>query len=144
MQRRRGFTFLEVMVVLLVLGLLAALVTPSVLSMLEESKKKVARLQMDELHAALKAFRLDQDRYPTASEGLNALVQKAPTLPHPDRFPAAGYLSAALPLDPWGRPYLYLAPGRSGAAYELISRGPDPEQPEDDLVSPCPDLRPSP
>ncbi len=138
MKRKLGFTFLEVMVVLLVLVLLAGLVTPAVLNMLEESKKKVARLQMDELHAALQWFRVDQGRYPLASEGLDALVRKPTAVPRPDLYPATGYLSAALPLDPWGRPYLYLAPGRGGEAYELVSRGPDPDRPEDDLISPCP------
>lgn len=138
--RTNGFTFMEVMVVLLIIGLISAVVGPNIYGMFKKSQRKAGHIQMQELHRALKLFKMDQGRYPTEAEGLNALVQAAAGLPKPQEFPPdGGYLGGPLPLDPWGRPYAYFCPGRTGGVYELVSMGEDPDRVDDDLVSPSPD-----
>jgi general secretion pathway protein G len=138
--RTRGFTFMEVMVVLLIIGLLSAVVGPNIYGMYKKSQRKTALIQIQELHRALKLFKMDQGRYPAEAEGLNALIHAPAGLPKPQEFPPdGGYLGGALPADPWGRPYAYFCPGRAGGAYELVSLGEDPDRADDDLVSPPPE-----
>ncbi len=116
-----GFSLVEMLVVLAIIGLLVGLVGPRVLGYLADSKIKTARIQIDSTAAALDLFYLDNTRYPTSSEGLNALVQKpgsASTWNGP-------YLKGGqVPKDPWGNPYLYRSPGQHGS-YDLYSLGPD-------------------
>jgi general secretion pathway protein G len=139
-KRVRGFTFMEVMVVLLIIGLITAVVGPNIYGMFKKSQRKAAQIQLSEFHRALKLFKMDQGRFPTESEGLEALVQPLRTVPKPDEFPPdGGYLGGPLPVDPWGRPYNYVSPGRGGASYEVISLGEDPDQTADDMVSPPPE-----
>ncbi len=139
-KRSAGFTFMEVMVVLLIIGLISAVVGTNVYGMYKKSQKKAATIQMQEFHRALKLFKMDQGRFPTEAEGLEALVQPSRALPKPEEFPPdGGYLGGALPADPWGRPFLYVCPGRDGAAYELMSQGEDASATGDDLVSPPPE-----
>jgi general secretion pathway protein G len=114
-----GYTLVELLVVLAIVGLLAGLVGPRVLGHLSDSKVKAARIQIDGFAVALDLFYLDNARYPTSGEGLAALVQK------PDGLNVwnGPYLKAsALPADPWGRPYIYVAPGQHGA-YDIVSLG---------------------
>lgn len=135
-RRSRGFTFMEVMVVLLIIGLISAVVGPNIYGMFKKSQQKAAQIQLHELHRSLKLFKMDQGRFPTESEGLDALVSPPASLPKPQEYPPdGGYLGGAVPLDPWGRPYGYFNPGRNGAAYELVSQGEDPDSPDDDIVS---------
>jgi general secretion pathway protein G len=116
-----GFTLVELLVVLAILGLLVGLVGPQVMKHLGGAKSDTARLQIADLGAALDLFYLDNGRYPTGSEGLFALVQPVPGLPTWD----GPYLKKqSLPKDPWGREYQFRAPGES-AAYELFSLGAD-------------------
>ena len=116
-----GFSLVEMLVVLAIVGLLVGLVGPRVLGYLADSKIKTARIQIDSTAAALDLFYLDNSRYPSTSEGLNALVQKpgsASTWNGP-------YLKGGqVPKDPWGNAYLYRSPGQHGT-YDLYSLGPD-------------------
>ncbi len=120
----RGFTLVEILVVITIIGLIMALVGPRVLNYLSESKVKTARIQIQSLGSALDLFYLDAGRYPSSAEGLAALVQ-----------PVGGvatwngpYLKGGnVPLDPWGKAYAYRSPGEHGA-YDVISLGSDGQE----------------
>jgi general secretion pathway protein G len=117
----RGYTLVEILVVLAIIGLLMGLVGPRILGQLSESKVKTARIQIDALAAALDLHYLDTGRYPTSSEGLAALVQK----PSGAANWNGPYLkSNVVPSDPWGRPYAYVFPGQHGT-YDITSLGPE-------------------
>lgn len=108
-----GFTLIEIMVVIVILGVLAALVVPRVLERPDEARVVAARSDLAAIVAALKLYRLDNQRYPTTEQGLNALVVKPEQPPLPPNWKAGGYLER-LPKDPWGRGYQYLNPGLKG------------------------------
>ena len=119
-----GFTLLELLVVLVILGLLASLVGPQVLRQLSGSKTKTAALQIKELGTALDLYRLEVGRYPTSSEGLEALIRQ----PADTRGWNGPYLTKkTLPQDPWGNDYQYRAPGQQGE-FDLFSLGADNQQ----------------
>jgi general secretion pathway protein G len=118
-----GFTLVEMLVVITIIGLIMALVGPRVLNYLGESKVKAARIQIESFSAALDLFYLDIGRYPSSSEGLPALVQR----PANSASWNGPYLkTGSVPTDPWGRPYLYRSPGNH-APYEIASSGPSGE-----------------
>jgi general secretion pathway protein G len=118
-----GFTLVEMLVVITIIGLIMALVGPRVLNYLGESKVKAARIQIESFSAALDLFYLDNGRYPSSSEGLPALVQR----PANSASWNGPYLkTGSVPTDPWGRPYLYRSPGNH-APYEIASYGPSGE-----------------
>ena len=110
---QRGFTLLEVMVVVVILGILAALVVPRIISRPDEARVIAARQDIASLMQALKLYRLDNQRYPTTEQGLQALVARPATNPAPANWKAGGYVER-LPKDPWGNPYQYLNPGVRG------------------------------
>jgi len=121
---RRGFTLIELVVVIIVLGLLAGLVGPRILGRVSEAKTTTARTQIDLLAVALDSYRLDNGSYPTTEQGLEALRDR------PVREPVSAnwkgpYLRKAVPLDPWGQPYIYTAASTQAAAFELRSLGKD-------------------
>jgi general secretion pathway protein G len=116
-----GFTLLELLVVMVIIGLLASFVAPRYFAQVGRSQVKVARAQIDALDKALDQFRLDVGRYPTTEEGLQVLV--APPSGEPGW--AGPYLKKGVPADPWGRPYLYQQPGSHGGDFELQSHGKD-------------------
>lgn len=118
--RKRGFTLLELLVVVVIIGLLAAYVGPRYFSQLGKSEVTVALAQMDAIEKALDTFRLDVGRYPTTEEGLTALQQRPATAARWN----GPYLKKALPADPWGRPFTYRAPGSQGE-FEILSYGRD-------------------
>lgn len=118
-----GFTLIELLVVLLILGMIAGLAGPQVMKYLGESKTKTAKLQIEELSNSLDLFKLDAGRYPDAQEGLQALVQ-APTSLGADRWRGPYLKKKAVPKDPWGNEYRYVAPGKHGA-FDIISLGSD-------------------
>jgi general secretion pathway protein G len=122
---RAGFTLIEILVVIAVLAMLAALVAPNVFQHVGTAKDATARSQIELLGAALDAYRLDNGRYPTTDQGLEAL-QVQPTLqPVPSNW-RGPYLRKAIPPDPWGNPYIYLSPGEvNPRGYDLISLGAD-------------------
>lgn len=109
----RGFTLIEIMVVIVILGVLAALVVPKIMSRPDEARIVAARQDISSIMQALKLYRLDNGRYPTTEQGLAALVNKPTTEPIPNNWKGGGYLEK-LPKDPWGHPYQYLNPGVRG------------------------------
>ncbi len=118
--RVRGFTLLELLVVIVIIGLLAGYVAPKYFSQVGKSEVQVARAQIDAFDKALDQYRLDMRRYPTTEQGLKALVERPPN----ETQWSGPYLRKAVPLDPWGRAYAYRAPG-SKSDYELVSYGKD-------------------
>ncbi len=123
--RSRGFTLLEMLVVLAVIAALASLVAPEMFRHVGDARMQTARSQIEYLGLALDAYRLDLGQYPSTELGLVAL-RSAPS--SPEQAPAwrGPYLKRAVPLDPWGRPYTYISPGRANpAGYDLYSLGRD-------------------
>ncbi|HQQ64236.1 MAG TPA: type II secretion system major pseudopilin GspG [Pseudomonadales bacterium] len=108
--RENGFTLLEVMVVVVILGILAALMVPKIISRPDEARVIAAKQDIASLMQALKLYRLDNQRYPTSEQGLQVLVEKPASAPVPGNWKTGGYLDR-LPNDPWGTPYQYLNPG---------------------------------
>ncbi|MBR0565815.1 type II secretion system major pseudopilin GspG [Azoarcus sp. L1K30] len=117
----RGFTLIEVMIVIVILGVLAALIVPRVMSRPDEARVVAARQDIASIMQALKLYRLDNRRYPTTEQGLSALVRKPDTAPVPDNWKS--YLER-LPADPWGGEYQYLNPGIN-ADVDVMSFGAD-------------------
>ncbi len=119
-RREAGFTLIELMIVLFILGLLAALVAPRLMGRVGKAKQKTAQTQIQMLGTALDLYHLDVGRYPTEEEGLKSLYAK------PENTPgwAGPYLDKAVPKDPWGRDYVYKCPGEHGP-YDLSSLGAD-------------------
>ncbi|WP_432706472.1 type II secretion system major pseudopilin GspG [Azotobacter salinestris] len=124
-RRQQGFTLLEIMVVLVILGLLVALVAPNVLQNQDKAMVEKARADVALLEQALDMYKLDNFQYPTTDQGLEALVTKPETGPQPKRYNSNGYIKR-LPSDPWGNPYQYLQPGTK-KAFDLYSLGADGE-----------------
>jgi len=123
MQRRKasgGFTLIELLVVMIILALLAALVGPQLFGRVDKARQQAAQAQIEIFSSALGAYRLDNGRYPSTDQGLNALVER----PSDARNWAGPYLSKAIPKDPWGNDYAYKSPGDHGD-YDIISYGED-------------------
>jgi general secretion pathway protein G len=123
-RRTRGFTLVEILVVITIIGLIMALVGPRVINYLSEAKVKAAKIQIESFGSALDLYYLDAGRYPTTSEGLEALAQR----PGGSATWNGPYLKgAAVPKDPWGHPYLYRSPGEHGP-YDIVSYGADGQE----------------
>lgn len=121
--KRSGFTLIEIMVVLVILGVMAALVVPRVLGRADDARKVAAKSDIASLMNALKLYNLDNMRYPTNGQGLEALSTKPSIAPIPSNYKDGGYLEK-LPIDPWGSPYQYANPGKHGEV-DVYSFGPD-------------------
>ena len=121
--RQTGFSLVEILVVLVIMGLLISVVAPTVLNRADEARVQKVHADFKAIETALKIYRLDNYVYPTTEQGLQALVEPSTLEPEPRNFKEGGYLSE-MPVDPWGRPYLYLSPGEHGEV-DLYSLGAD-------------------
>lgn len=118
-----GFTLIEIMVVIVILGVLAALVAPNILGRTGEARITAAKADLNAIANALNLYKLDNYSFPTTDQGLEALVERPSGFPEAPNWNPDGYL-ADLPQDPWGTPYQYVSPGQNGA-YDLYSLGAD-------------------
>jgi general secretion pathway protein G len=120
---QRGFTLIEIMVVVVIMGVLAALVVPKLLNRAGESKIAAAKVDIATIMQALKLYKLDNQRYPTTEQGLQSLIEKPTGGPAANGWKAGGYVEK-MPKDPWGNPYQYLSPGIKGEV-DVFSYGAD-------------------
>ncbi|MCK5880605.1 MAG: type II secretion system major pseudopilin GspG [Sinobacterium sp.] len=120
---QKGFSLIEIMVVLVIIGLLASIVGPRVIGQAEEARKKKAVADFANLATALKMYKLDNFIYPSTEQGLQGLVTPSDISPSPKNFRQGGYMDK-LPKDPWGNEYLYLSPGDNGA-FDIYTYGAD-------------------
>lgn len=121
--RQRGFTLIEIMVVVVILAVLGALVVPKILENVDKARVTRAQADIRAIQTALDLYRLDNFKYPTTEQGLQALVTQ-PVDPTLTNYRAGGYLPT-LPQDPWNHPYVYVSPGADGRDYDIISYGRD-------------------
>ena len=122
---RRFFTFIEIMVVVIIIGILAAIIMPKFFGRTEEAKVNAVKSQIEIFSTTLDAYQLDNDNYPTTEQGLNALITK-PTMPPIPSSWKGPYLANEIPMDPWGNKYVYKCPGdHNPSSYDIYSDGPD-------------------
>ena len=121
-----GFTLIELMVVIVILGVLAGLVLPRIVDQPDKARVVKAKMQIESLSMGLKQYKLDNGFYPSTEQGLRALKEKPSIGRVPQNYPAKGYLDT-VPKDPWGRDYVYICPGEHGD-FDLISLGADREE----------------
>jgi general secretion pathway protein G len=126
-----GFTLIEVMVVVVILSILAAIVVPKIMDRPEQARITKAKSDIRALEAALNLYRLDNMTYPTTDQGLEALVTKPTDSPEPRNWKEGGYLDR-LPTDPWGNTYMYLSPGTHGVV-DVYTGGLDMQSADDDI-----------
>ena len=126
MKKRRGFTLIEIMVVVVIIGLLSALVGPRLIGQSEEAKKKTTFTQISQLDQVLGLFHLDNGFYPTTDQGLDALVKQPTSPPEALNYKKGGYMKK-VPKDAWGREFIYVCPGEHGD-YDISSYGPDGQE----------------
>lgn len=121
-----GFSLIELMIVIVILGLLASMLVPRIMGKPDEARVTLAKTDIRTLETALKFFKMHNHFYPTTEQTLEALVRKPEIKPIPQNYQAGGYLeSSKVPTDPWGNPYIYRSPGEAGRDYEIISLGAD-------------------
>ena len=122
-----GFTLIEIMAVVLIIGLLSSLVGFAVFQQVDKGRATAAKAQISSLESVLELYRMDNARFPTSEQGLHALVERSTVSPEPRDFPAGGYLKGGrVPDDPWGEPYQYESPGQNNPhAFDLWSYGAD-------------------
>lgn len=128
MVKRKGFTLVEIMVVVVIIGMLAAIVGSRFVGHSETSRVTAAKVQIKNFEQALELFHLNNGFFPTTDQGLAALITKPSFPPEPKNYQRGGYLNAkSVPKDPWGNDYLYMCPGRIGD-YDIISYGSDGQE----------------
>jgi len=141
--RQSGFTLIEIMVVVVILAVLGALVVPNILGKVDKARVTAAQTDIKSIATTLDLFRLDNFKYPTTEQGLQALV-KQPADPTITNYPPHGYLPT-MPKDPWGNLYIYVSPGSDGREYEVTSYGrdgkPGGEGPDADIISWTPEQK---
>ena len=124
----KGFTLLEIIVVVFILGLLAAIVAPKIIGRTDDARIAEAKVQIKNFETALKLFKLDNGSYPSTEQGLAALVEQPVSGQVPQKYRAGGYLEQKqIPLDPWGNPYIYISPGLHGDI-DIMSLGADAKE----------------
>jgi general secretion pathway protein G len=129
--RARGFTLIEVMVVVVILGIMAAILVPRIMDRPEQAQIIKAKQDIRVIESQLNLYRLDSFSYPTTDQGLEALVERPTHGPEPRNYKQGGYLDR-LPVDPWGNPYQYLSPG-THSSIDIYSLGPDGVPSDDDI-----------
>ena len=129
--KQGGFTLIEIMVVVVILGILAAAVVPNIMSRPEQARIEKAKHDVGALESALNLYKLDNYQYPSTDQGLEALVTKPSGSPQPRNYKKGGYIKK-LNKDPWGKEYMYLNPGTHGEL-DLYSLGPDSQPSDDDI-----------
>ncbi|HSJ48636.1 MAG TPA: type II secretion system major pseudopilin GspG [Gammaproteobacteria bacterium] len=129
--RARGFTLIEVMVVVVILGIMAAILVPRIMDRPEQAQIIKAKQDIRVIESQLNLYRLDNFNYPTTDQGLEALVEKPTHGAEPRNYKQGGYLDR-LPVDPWGNPYQYLSPG-THSSIDIYSLGPDGVPSDDDI-----------
>ncbi len=122
----RGFTLIEIMVVMVILGLLVAIVAPNIMGRSDQAKVTIAETQLKNIQSALDLYRLDNSHYPSTQQGLEALVSRPSGSPEPKNWNPEGYLKS-VPVDPWGADFQYISPGSEGP-YDLYSYGSDGQE----------------
>jgi len=122
---QKGFTLIELMIVIVIIGILATLLIPRIMERPEEARRIKAKMDIKTIESALKLYKIDSGTYPTTEQGLEALVKKPETSPLPKKWREGGYLEGSVPSDPWGNPFYYTSPGSDGRDYEIISYGND-------------------
>ncbi|MFT4993150.1 MAG: general secretion pathway protein G [Paraglaciecola sp.] len=130
--RQTGFTLIEVMVVLLIIGIMASMIAPQILGSQEEAQLKKAAVDIQSLESALEMYKLKNNVFPSTEQGLDALVTEPTIDPIPRNYQQGGFIKR-LPADPWGNPYQLLSPGEL-AAVDIYSTGPDGEAGTDDDI----------
>lgn len=132
MKRNHGFSLIEVMVVIAILGLLASLILPNVLGSADQANRQKARTDIVALENALAQYRLDNGTFPSTEQGLDALINEPTVEPRPRNYRRGGYIQR-LPQDPWGNDYLLLSPGEY-SDFDVFSAGPDGQTGTDDDI----------
>ncbi|MDH3608952.1 MAG: type II secretion system major pseudopilin GspG [Gammaproteobacteria bacterium] len=122
--RMQGFTLIEIIVVVVIIGLLAAVIAPNIFGQVEEARIKKSLSDLRALESALNLYRLDNFNYPSTDQGIQALVTKPSGSPEPKNWRKGGYIPR-MPLDPWGSEYQYAYPGASGSEFDLFTFGAD-------------------
>lgn len=133
MGNSKGFTIIEILVVIVILGILGTMLVPRFLDKPDEARVTKATLDMKAIESALKIYKLENGFYPTTDQGLQALVEKADTEPVPKNFKKGGYLEKSNILDPWDNEYIYRSPGEDDRDYEIISYGADGQEGGEDF-----------
>jgi len=126
LKKRKGFTLIEIMVVVVIIGLLSALVGPRLIGQSDEAKRKTTQTQIAQLEQVLGLYYLDNGAYPTTAQGLEALVKEPTTPPEPLNYKKGGYMKK-VPKDAWGRDFLYASPGEHGD-FDIMSYGADGQE----------------
>lgn len=128
---KKGFSIVELMVVVIILGLLASVVVPNLIGKSDDAKKQLVKVQMGQLKESLKLFRLDMGRYPTTEEGMKILIKKPQDSDEYENYSSGGYLGGdTIPKDPWNYPYIYISTGNT---IDLISLGSDGKEGGEDM-----------
>lgn len=125
-KNNQGFTLIEIMVVVVILGLLAGLVIPNIINRTDDARKTTAATQIQSIEMALKLYKLDNGQYPTSEQGLQALVEPPSVGRLAKKWREEGYMEKGIPKDPWGNDYVYVSPGLHGK-FDLMSYGGDGE-----------------
>jgi general secretion pathway protein G len=125
-RNKRGFTLIELMVVITILGILAVLILPRITGQTDVARETAAKVQMKNIEQALNQFEMDNGFYPATEQGMEALVKKPTSGRIPNRYRDGGYMTK-IPKDPWGTPYVYICPGAHGD-FDLVSYGADREK----------------
>jgi len=136
-KNQRGLTLVEILLVVMIIGIIAAMVVPNIAGRGEEARLLIARTDIEaNLASALDMYELDNGRLPTTEQGLNALIVEPVTSPVPNNWKGPYLKKKRIPQDPWGRPYVYRFPGeQNSAGYDLMSYGSDGVESEDDITN---------